>query len=138
MGVTIMLIKKSIGNVKNTNRKKNIFLQLITIFLTIILISGTYIFIPTVKADPADPWWNTNWGYRKEITIDHTKVTADLINFPVLISVDADNDLKNKAQADADDIQTMSRCRSFPRRRADPRTDRDFRWHSPSRNDHRR
>ncbi|MCX6666615.1 MAG: DUF2341 domain-containing protein, partial [Euryarchaeota archaeon] len=43
------------------------------------------------------------WQYRKEITIDHTKVTADLTNFPVLIHI-TDADLVSKAQNDGDDI----------------------------------
>jgi hypothetical protein len=31
-------------------------------------------------------WYNSSWKYRKKITIDHTKVSADQTNFPVLIS----------------------------------------------------
>ena len=34
----------------------------------------------TLSAD----WWNTGWNYRKQITIDHTMVDADLENFPIL------------------------------------------------------
>jgi len=49
-------------------------------------------------------WWNTNWPYRKLITIDHTKVGSPLINFPVLIYRSADSDLANKAQTDGHDI----------------------------------
>ena len=48
-------------------------------------------------------WWNTGWLYRKEIIINHTKVAADLSNFPVLIHV-TDDDIKNNAQPDGDDI----------------------------------
>jgi hypothetical protein len=33
--------------------------------------------------------------YQKVITIDHTKVSATLTNFPVLVSIVNDNDLKN-------------------------------------------
>jgi hypothetical protein len=51
-----------------------------------------------------DPWWNTDWLYRKEITIDHTMVEGDLTNFPVLISFDSDEDLRDNAQDDGDDI----------------------------------
>ena len=51
-------------------------------------------------------WYNVNWNYRKKITIDNTKVSgsANLSNFPVLINLSSDNDLKNNAQADGDDI----------------------------------
>ena len=39
-------------------------------------------------------WFNSNWGYRKKITIDNTKVegTANFTNFPVLLSF-TDSDL---------------------------------------------
>jgi len=48
-------------------------------------------------------WWDTNWQYRKEITIDHLMVTADFTNFPLLINT-IDTDLRDKAQDDGDDI----------------------------------
>lgn len=50
-----------------------------------------------------DPWWNTEWEYRKKITIDHTQVEATLTNFPVLIKT-VDADLRDNAQSDGDDI----------------------------------
>ncbi|MBE3136909.1 MAG: DUF2341 domain-containing protein [Thermoplasmata archaeon] len=33
-----------------------------------------------------DGWWNASWLHAKKITFDHTKITANLTNFPVLIS----------------------------------------------------
>jgi len=54
--------------------------------------------------DAGDPWWNTGWGYRKEIVIDHEMVDASLTNFPVLISLPSDVDLRDDAQPDGDDI----------------------------------
>ena len=48
-------------------------------------------------------WWNKSWNKRKNITIDHTKVTDDLTYFPVLINI-YDSDLKDHAQSDGDDI----------------------------------
>jgi len=53
--------------------------------------------------DLGDPWWSTSWLYRKEITIDRTKVAGPLTNFPVLINI-TDNDLKVKAQSNGNDI----------------------------------
>jgi len=41
--------------------------------------------------------------YKKEITIDHSKVSDDLTSFPVLIDI-TDSDLQSKAQSDGDDI----------------------------------
>ena len=52
-----------------------------------------------------DPF-TEGWQYRKGITIDHTKVVADLVNFPILIST-TDVDLRDKAQGDGDDILFM-------------------------------
>jgi len=50
------------------------------------------------------PWANLNWQYRKEITINHSKVNATLTDFPALISLNSDADLANNAQDDGDDI----------------------------------
>jgi predicted ribosomally synthesized peptide with SipW-like signal peptide len=38
-------------------------------------------------------WYDIDWDYRKEITIDHTELDADLTDFPVLISIPSDTDL---------------------------------------------
>ncbi len=46
-------------------------------------------------------WWNANWTYRKKITIDHTKVVGDLVNFPILIITTMNT---SKVQNDGDDI----------------------------------
>ncbi|MCK5261438.1 MAG: DUF2341 domain-containing protein [Thermoplasmatales archaeon] len=54
---------------------------------------------------PFDPFAE-GWQYRKEITIDHTKVAGDLTNFPVLVGT-IDSDLSGKAQNDGDDILFM-------------------------------
>jgi len=57
---------------------------------------------PIMVFDPFDE----GWLYRKNITIDHTKVAGDLTNFPVLVST-IDTDLRDKAQNDGDDILFM-------------------------------
>ena len=49
-------------------------------------------------------WYNPAWFYRKQITVDYTKVVAALTGFPVLISLDSDAQLASYAQADGDDI----------------------------------
>ena len=56
----------------------------------------------TTESLPA-AWWDSYWPYRKRITIDHTKVTGDLINFPVFVRID-DGSLTSHIQDDADDI----------------------------------
>ena len=51
-----------------------------------------------------DPWWNMDWDYRKNITIDHTKVSETLTNFPVLVNLSGDSDLLTDAQESGNDI----------------------------------
>jgi len=46
----------------------------------------------------------SNWQYRREITINHTEVVANLTNFPMLIQITNDSDLASHAQSDFDDI----------------------------------
>jgi MSHA biogenesis protein MshQ len=56
----------------------------------------------THTADAA--WYDTNWQYRKRITIDNNQVDANLSGFPVLINLATDVDLAANAQNDGDDI----------------------------------
>jgi PKD repeat protein len=55
----------------------------------------------TVSPNPA---WKCGWGYRKNITIDKTKVSGTLSSFPVLISLASDADLQAHAQSSGNDI----------------------------------
>ncbi|MHA2157163.1 MAG: hypothetical protein ACXABU_17610, partial [Candidatus Hodarchaeales archaeon] len=48
-------------------------------------------------------WADTRWSFRKNITIDHLKVSSDLVNFPVMVNI-YDSDLHNDAQASGSDI----------------------------------
>ncbi len=48
-------------------------------------------------------WWDSNWQYRKNIMIDHTKVSANLTNFPILINI-TDSSLSSHAQSSGNDI----------------------------------
>ena len=52
--------------------------------------------------DPV-PWWDLDWSYRKLITLNRSQVPSTQTNFPVLISI-TDTDLRDRAQADGDDI----------------------------------
>jgi len=64
------------------------------------------VFVSVLEIQPVagqGSWWNHDWSYRKLITINHTKVATDLLNFAVLIDV-TDADLASKAQSDGDDI----------------------------------
>lgn len=55
------------------------------------------------KEKPDKFWWNSDWLFRKQITIDHTKVEGNLSNFPVLVS-HTSSDFVDKAQVDGDDF----------------------------------
>jgi hypothetical protein len=57
------------------------------------------------KESSPDYWAYNSYKYRKQITIDATKVSADLTDFPVLIDLN-DTDLHDsaKVQTDGDDI----------------------------------
>jgi hypothetical protein len=57
----------------------------------------------TFTVTVTQPWYNNTWLYRKTITIDHTKVGANLTNFPLLVSV-ADAGLAANAQSTGNDI----------------------------------
>ncbi len=53
-----------------------------------VLILGTVLLSPLMA-------YAVTFQYGKPITIDHTKVPATLTNFPILVSIANDNDLKN-------------------------------------------
>ncbi len=48
-------------------------------------------------------WYDSNWTYRKKISIDSTDVPGTVTNFPVLVSI-TDTDLRDDAQNDGDDL----------------------------------
>ncbi|MFA6190248.1 MAG: DUF2341 domain-containing protein [Candidatus Staskawiczbacteria bacterium] len=66
--------------------KKNKFIRIFVAFA--VLFSFIVIFCFQINyARAVDSWYNTDWIYRKKITIDHTKVqNTDQAYFPVLIS----------------------------------------------------
>ncbi len=68
--------------------------RLLALLLTGLLLTSM---VPIAGADPG-------WAFRKVVTIDHTKVSGDLTDFPVLINLDSDLDLAAHAQDDGDDI----------------------------------
>jgi len=55
------------------------------------------------RPEPAS-WWDENWTYRKEFIVDYSQIEGFHNNFPVLIKLDLDDDLSEKAQDDGDDI----------------------------------
>jgi len=69
-----------------------------------VLVEKKFSFI-TVGKPPFDPF-NEGWHYRKKITVNHSQVTANLVDFPVLITT-VDVDFREKVQVDGDDILFM-------------------------------
>jgi hypothetical protein len=59
---------------------------------------------PTPTPTESD-WWDPNWGYRKVITIDSSKVDSDLTDFPVLVKLTSSNFDFSKAQSAGQDIR---------------------------------
>jgi hypothetical protein len=66
------------------------------------ILAAIFCFLWTAAADAAG-WYNSNWQYRKKLTIDYTKVGATLSNFPVLVSLSSDSDLAARARSDGYD-----------------------------------
>ena len=70
-------------------------------YLLLIGFLGLFVFVICMSSVSA--WYDTDWAYRKSITIDHDKVDCHLDNFPVLFNI-TDSNLSSKAQSDFDDI----------------------------------
>ena len=50
-------------------------------------------------------WYSENWSYRQAITVDHTKVGADLTDFPIAVRIsDPANPVFSKARSDGHDL----------------------------------
>jgi hypothetical protein len=82
-------------------------ITLVALSLALIL-AFLFVLLPAPAQAAAD-WYNADWAYRKQITIDHNNVPSTLTNFPVLINTtDADwRDAANGghiAQPDGGDI----------------------------------
>ena len=61
------------------------------------------IFSLLLTSGAAAEWYNSDWDYRKEITFNQSQINGTHQDFPALINI-SDNDLKEKAQNEGDDI----------------------------------
>jgi PKD repeat protein len=102
---------KNVCDEKNWRRiimKMKIISEKVVIFGLVLIFIGASVIPLMVSSEPeGGVWWNENWNYRKLITIDHTKVSGDLQNFPVLIH-STSSDFTNHAQSDGDDFVFVS------------------------------
>ena len=60
--------------------------------------------LKTINPKGSENWWDDTWPYRKLITIDSSLIDSDQLNFPFLVYISSDSDLKDNAQEDGDDI----------------------------------
>ncbi|MBN2142959.1 DUF2341 domain-containing protein [Candidatus Woesearchaeota archaeon] len=57
----------------------------------------------SLTLDPAEDWYDDDWEYRKNITLNQSMINGTHTDFPILISA-TDADLASYAQSDGDDI----------------------------------
>jgi len=81
-------------------RSKKIILSIVAIFAVVLF---AWLFWPQGEKSALAGWWNDNWSYRKQVTINSEQVAGDLNDFPALISL-TDSKLGDHAQPDGDDI----------------------------------
>jgi hypothetical protein len=72
-------------------------------FCGLLLISSIFVVYNVGTLNAQNSWWNPGWAYRKMITVDHAKVSADLSGFPFLVDI-VDVDLVSKAKSDGGDV----------------------------------
>jgi len=80
-------------------KKRKKLLSTVVILLVVCSMFMIVIRTPDVKAT----WWNSDWGYKKEIIINHNQIDSTLTNFPICINI-TDTGLRDNAQNDGDDI----------------------------------
>jgi hypothetical protein len=88
---------------------KKLRLICLLVVLSIVVSSIAYAFTYETKTHSVTQtikkaWYDQNWQYRKQITINYSKVTADLTNFPILINLSTDANLASHARSDGWDI----------------------------------
>lgn len=67
-------------------------------------ISDTNLSFDTTNGDTT-PWYDTNWQFRQQITVDSTNITADLTDYAILLDSNAVGlDFFNNVKADGSDI----------------------------------
>src|SRR3989344_444169 len=83
---------------------KKVAIILIVILLSILSISIFFSHDNSVSA-VGPSWWDISYQYRKVITIDTTKISGTLSNFPVLVKLDSTNFTFSKSQSQGQDLR---------------------------------
>jgi len=100
------LLKKAEKRLKSFFRNKRTYRYVFYGVIVIVLVGAGlawYMFNKEEVAPAKAGWWNDSWNYRKAIVINNEYVTADLTDFPLLVSL-IDENLGDHAQDDGDDI----------------------------------
>jgi hypothetical protein len=106
------MVKEFIKNtktkiIKDKEAKQKIGSLFLMALLVTATLTGMFVIGPfspdIVRADPSDPWFDTDWNYRKEINVNYSQVLSTLTNFPVLINI-TDTGLRDNALSNGSDI----------------------------------
>lgn len=66
-------------------------------------VSGNDLNIMIKNTSAGTDWFDSSWGFVKEVTINSAEVNGVLFDFPLLVSI-TDTDISSNAQSDCDDI----------------------------------
>jgi hypothetical protein len=88
--------------------------RLITLLSIVILIAFTISLLPngstppspTVRADPADAWWNSSWGYRKSFNVSGQASTESTYTIEIIVYRASGTDSGNVVYVDTDKMQS--------------------------------
>jgi hypothetical protein len=72
--------------------------------INVVAPAPTPTYYPIDYSIPSGNWYDTSWGYRKRIMVNHAQVQANLVAFPVLVNLTSDSDLASHAQSNGNDI----------------------------------
>lgn len=59
-------------------------------------------------ASAADPWWDADWSKRKQLLFDNTGQSTNLVNFPILVTIDSTQINFLKTQDAGEDIRFVN------------------------------
>ena len=76
------------------------------LLLVFSLLICTFFFIRLVTV--TNTWWNSNWQYRRNITVNNTQNSNTLTDYQILVTVDTQSLISDgKMQSDCDDIRII-------------------------------
>lgn len=73
--------------------------------VVVLSLAASFYFFMKQSPEAGASWWNEDWHYRKKLTIDATKIDADLTDFPVAVILTTSNFTYANAQSAGQDIR---------------------------------